>query len=107
MIFDEIDTGVSGKTAEKIGIKLSEVSKQRQVICVTHSAQVASKSDNHLLIEKSTSNGHTYTQVRSLSEKERKYELARIIGGVVITQGQLKVAEEMLKGTNDDDTGKN
>ncbi len=107
MIFDEIDTGVSGKTAEKIGIKLSDVSKQRQVICVTHSAQVASKSDNHLLIEKSTSNGQTYTQVRSLSEKERKYEIARIIGGVVITQGQLKVAEEMLKGTENNETGKN
>ena len=106
MIFDEIDTGVSGKTAEKIGIKLYHVSKGKQVICVTHSAQVASKADSHYLIEKSINNNHTYTQVRLLSDKERKYELARIIGGVVITQGQLKVAEEMLKG-NYDETGKN
>lgn len=101
MIFDEIDSGVSGKTAEKIGIKLHDVSDGKQVICVTHSAQVASKADRHLLIEKSTYDGNTYTQVRSLSDKERKYELARIIGGVVITQGQLKVAEEMLKGKKD------
>ena len=102
MIFDEIDSGISGKTAEKVGIKLHDVSKGRQVICVTHSAQVASKGDKHLLIEKSTFDGSTYTQVRALSDKERKYELARIIGGVVITQGQLKVAEEMLKGENND-----
>lgn len=101
MIFDEIDSGVSGKTAEKIGIKLSEVSSDAQVICVTHSAQIAAKANRHLLIEKSVSNGHTYTSVRVLTDKERKYELARIIGGVVITQGQINVAEEMLKGKND------
>lgn len=101
MIFDEIDTGISGKTAEKIGIKLHNVSEGRQVICVTHCAQVAAKADRHLLIEKNTYGGSTYTQVRELGDKERKYELARIIGGVVITQGQLKVAEEMLKGTTD------
>ena len=100
MIFDEIDSGVSGKTAEKIGLKLSEVSSNAQVICVTHSAQIAAKANRHLLIEKSTSNGHTYTNVRTLNDKERKYEIARIIGGVVITQGQLNVAEEMLKGEN-------
>ena len=102
MIFDEIDSGVSGKTAEKIGIKLHDVSDGKQVICVTHSAQIAAKADRHLLIEKSTYDGSTYTQVRVLGEKERKYELARIIGGVVITQRQLKVAEEMLKGETDD-----
>lgn len=101
MIFDEIDAGISGKTAEKVGIKLHDVSSGKQVICVTHSAQVASKGDKHLLIEKSTFDGKTYTQVRALGDKERKYELARIIGGVVITQGQLKVAEEMLKGDHD------
>ena len=102
MIFDEIDSGVSGKTAEKIGIKLHSVSDGKQVICVTHSAQIAAKADRHLLIEKSTFDGCTYTQVRALTDKERKYELARIIGGVVITQGQLKVAEEMLKGEYND-----
>lgn len=106
LIFDEIDSGVSGKTAEKIGIKLHDVSCGKQVVCVTHSAQLASKADRHLLIEKSTFDGSTYTQVRVLNDKERKYELARIIGGVVITQGQLKVAEEMLKG-NCDGTGEN
>lgn len=100
LIFDEIDTGVSGRAAQKIALKLSQVSKGRQVICVTHSAQIAAYADNHLLIEKETVKNKTYTRVKSLDIEGRKMELARIIGGISITQLQLDNAEEMLKSSN-------
>ncbi|MFY9197693.1 MAG: DNA repair protein RecN [Acutalibacteraceae bacterium] len=100
LIFDEIDTGVSGRAAQKIALKLSQVSKGRQVICVTHSAQIAAYADNHLLIEKETVKNKTYTKVKSLDIEGRKMELARIIGGISITQLQLDNAEEMLKSSN-------
>lgn len=96
LIFDEIDTGVSGRAAQKIGIKLREVSSARQVLCVTHLAQMAAMADNHLLIEKKTDNGRTFTTVRTLSADERKYEIARIMVGDSITDAALKNAEEML-----------
>lgn len=98
LIFDEIDTGVSGRASRKIGLKLREVSKHTQVICVTHSAQIASVADTHLLIEKEYRNDETYTKVSSLDFNRRKQELARIMGGLEITDTLLKTAEELLNG---------
>lgn len=96
MIFDEIDSGVSGRAAVKIASKLCEVSRGRQVICVTHLAQIASKADSHYLIEKSAHGGKTYTSIKELDREGRKLEISRIIGGGEITETQLKNAEEML-----------
>jgi DNA repair protein RecN (Recombination protein N) len=96
LIFDEIDTGVSGRASRKIGLKLKSVSEHTQVICVTHSAQIASVADNHLLIEKQVKNDRTYTNVSPLDFEQRKYELARIMGGLEITDNLLKSAQELL-----------
>ena len=97
LIFDEIDTGVSGRAASKLGKKLYEVSSGRQVICVTHLAQIAAQADFHFEISKSSKDGKTYTSVTPLDREGRKYELARIIGGgESVTQTQLDMAEEML-----------
>ena len=96
LIFDEIDSGVSGRAAQKIALKLKEVSEGRQVICITHLAQIAATAARHLKISKSVSNGMTYTKVDSLSFEQRKEELARIMGGLEITQLQLENAHEML-----------
>jgi len=96
LIFDEIDTGVSGKTARKIGEKIKLVSKNKQVLCVTHLAQIASLSDNHLLIEKCSAEGKTFTSVRTLDDKERVYEVARIMGGEIITDATIKAAQELI-----------
>ncbi|MCL2633908.1 MAG: DNA repair protein RecN [Oscillospiraceae bacterium] len=81
MIFDEIDSGLSGRAAQKVGTKLAELSKRRQVLCVTHLAQIAAMADNHLLIEKESIGERTYTNVKSITGEERKRELARIISG--------------------------
>jgi len=96
LIFDEIDTGVSGRASRKIGLKLKEVSRSTQVICVTHSAQIASLANTHLLISKSFDNNRTYTQVSELDYEQRKHELARIMGGLEITENLLLSAEELL-----------
>ncbi|PKM62924.1 MAG: DNA repair protein RecN [Firmicutes bacterium HGW-Firmicutes-21] len=98
MIFDEIDTGISGKTSDKIGIKLSETAKVGgcQVICVTHSAQIAARADTHLLISKEEADGRTTTRINELFGDERVNEISRIIGGVTITDTVRKTAEEML-----------
>lgn len=96
MIFDEIDTGVSGRAAHKIAYKMHQLSKNKQVLCVTHLAQIAAYADNHLYIEKSTYDGSTYTHVSSLSEEEQTKEIARIIGGDVITQTTLESAKELI-----------
>lgn len=98
MIFDEVDTGVSGRAAQKIGVKLRQVSKSRQILCVTHLSQIAVMADNHLLIEKSNSDGSTYTNVTRLDEKQRISEIARILGGEHITQTTLDNAAEQLAG---------
>lgn len=100
LIFDEIDTGVSGKTAQKIGFKLKEVSKNRQVICVTHLSQIAIMGDNHLLIEKSIHNDRTSTSVTQLDHSGRVNEIARIINGDNLTSTALKNAEELLNSAN-------
>lgn len=96
LIFDEIDSGVSGRAAQKIALKLKEVSEGRQVICITHLAQIAAVADRHLKISKSVSNSMTYTKVDPLNFEQRKEELARIMGGLEITQLQLENAHEML-----------
>ncbi len=96
VVFDEIDTGVSGGTAERIGIKLKELSKTSQVLCVTHSPQVSAHADYHLLIEKKEIDGRAESFVRELNYNERVGELARMIGGIEITEKQLSAAKEML-----------
>ena len=96
MIFDEIDTGVSGRAAHKIAAKLREVSFGKQVICVTHLAQIAAFAENHLLIEKQSDDFETVTKVKKLDGEDRIRELARIIGGDVITPATLKSAQELI-----------
>lgn len=97
LIFDEVDTGISGSAAQKVGMKLKEVSKSSQVLCVTHQAQLAALADAHYLISKQVEDGRTFTQVKLLDFDGRKHELARIIGGVSITDAALAHAESMLK----------
>lgn len=97
VVFDEIDTGVSGATSEKIGLKLKELSESVQVICVTHSPQVASVADHHFLIRKTEIDGKAQSSVSLLGEDERVSEIARIIGGVKITDKQLQAAREMIQ----------
>ncbi|MCM1506845.1 MAG: DNA repair protein RecN [Ruminococcus flavefaciens] len=97
MIFDEIDTGVSGKAAQKIGIKLHEIGKVRQVICVTHLSQIAVMADNHLMIEKKTVGERTETNVTQLEFDGRVAEIARIMGGENPSQLMLDTAREELK----------
>ena len=96
VIFDEIDTGISGKTSRKVGIKLKEIAKHVQVLCVTHSAQIASLADNHYLVSKSEVNGATQTTLRLLDNDARINEVARILGGLNVTQNQILAAEEMI-----------
>lgn len=97
LIFDEIDTGVSGKTARKIGEKMRQISEKKQVLCVTHLAQIASLANNHLFIQKKIQDDRTYTSVKSLNLSERISEIARIMGGENITEMTLKAAEELIK----------
>ena len=96
MIFDEIDTGVSGRAANKIAMKLRQVASGRQVLCVTHLAQIAAAADSHLLIEKNADDESTYTSVKPLSGEEREREIARLIGGSVITEATLASARELI-----------
>ena len=96
VIFDEVDTGVSGKTARKVGIKLKAISKGAQVLCVTHSAQIASLADSHYLICKNEKEGRAETTVMLLNEAARVEEIARILGGIEITEAQRRAAKEML-----------
>ncbi len=96
VIFDEIDTGISGKTSRKVGIKLHETAKHAQVLCVTHSAQIASLADTHYLITKSEREGRAETDVVALSENERVEEIARILGGIEVTNAQRDAAREMI-----------
>ncbi len=97
LIFDEVDTGVSGKTAEKIGVKLKDVAKDRQVICITHLAQIASMGQQHFKISKTISEDKTETEVQLLNQEQRIEEVARIIGGIKISDTVRKTAAEMIK----------
>ncbi len=96
VIFDEIDTGISGKTSRKVGIKLSEIGRSAQVLCVTHSAQIASLADHHLYIAKKEEQGRTETTLRELDARGREEEIARILGGIEITEAQRAAAREMI-----------
>ncbi len=96
VIFDEVDTGVSGKTARKVGIKLHRTAKHAQVLCVTHSAQIASLADAHFLISKQEIDGRAETAVTELSSTDRVEEIARILGGIHVTDAQRTAAREML-----------
>ena len=96
LIFDEVDTGVSGRAAQRIAEKLRSLARHKQVLCVTHLPQMAALADTHMLISKSERDGRTFTTVTPLDREGRKQELARIIGGTHITETTLKSAEEML-----------
>ncbi len=106
LIFDEIDTGISGRTAQKVSEKMAQISSARQVIAITHLAQIAAMADHHYLIEKQVENGETHTHVRELGPQEMTDELARILGGARITDAVRNNAAEMkrlaavLKGEN-------
>lgn len=96
VIFDEIDTGISGKTSRKVGIKLKEIGKNAQVLCVTHSAQIASLADSHLYISKRETDGRAETSLSALDMDARVSEIARILGGIEITEKQMEAAREMI-----------
>ncbi|MBQ8850615.1 MAG: DNA repair protein RecN [Clostridia bacterium] len=96
VIFDEIDTGISGKTSRKVGIKLKEIGRGAQVICVTHSAQIASLAHNHFFISKKEVGGRAETTLRLLDREGREAEIARILGGIEITDAQREAAREMI-----------
>lgn len=100
LIFDEVDTGVSGRAAQKVAEKLRKLARHKQVLCVTHLPQMAALANTHMLISKSERDGRTYTSVTPLDREGRKRELARIIGGAKITETTLKSAEEMLSEPN-------
>lgn len=101
VIFDEVDTGVSGKTSQKIGIKLKQTSESCQVICVTHSAQIAALADTHLYISKEVKEDRAETEIRVLDYKSRIYEVARIMGGQNITETFLSSAEELIASSKE------
>lgn len=97
LIFDEIDTGISGRAARKIGIQLKKVSKLRQVICITHLAQIAAIADNHLLISKESNENSTFTSVESITGDKRISEVARIMSGSEITENLYNTAKELIE----------
>lgn len=99
VIFDEIDAGVSGATSERMGLMLREISRSAQVICITHSAQIAAKADSHFIISKNEVEGRARSSITLLDRDGRIAELSRIIGGIEITDAQFSVAREMLDGT--------
>ena len=100
-IYDEIDTGISGKTSRKIGVKLHDIAKVGQVICVTHSAQIATLADNHFLISKKEIDGRAHTSIRLLEREERIEEAARILGGINVTEAQRAAARDMIDNINE------
>ncbi|MBQ3330881.1 MAG: DNA repair protein RecN [Ruminococcus sp.] len=101
LIFDEIDTGISGSAADRVGKKLSQLSSDRQVLCVTHQAQIAAFADNHLFISKSVRDERTFTQVDPLDDEGRVRELARIVGGEAITESALNHARQLLSAARE------
>ncbi len=100
MIFDEIDTGISGITAGKVAVQLKNVASKRQVICVTHLAQIAAAANSHLLIEKTVKDEHTFTKVSALDYEQRIREIARIMSGTNITENLYNSAKELLDRSN-------
>lgn len=100
IVFDEIDTGISGKTSQMAGIKMKYISDNHQVICVTHSPQVASFADKHLLIEKNISKNNTYSIIKKLKDHERIQEIARLLSGINITEKSMNNAKELIDFSN-------
>lgn len=96
MVFDEVDTGVSGRAAQKVAEKMARISRRKQVLCVTHLPQLAAMADTHFSVEKGERGGRTYTEVRRLDREQRRRELARLTGGSHVTQTMLDGAEELL-----------
>ena len=105
MIFDEVDTGISGRTAQMVAEKMALLSAKRQIIAITHLAQIAAMADNHYLIEKKADDNHTATDIRRLDEAEEVSELARILGGVAVTENVINSAREMKKLATDTKIG--
>lgn len=105
MIFDEVDTGISGRTAQMVAEKMALLSAKRQIIAITHLAQIAAMADNHYLIEKKADENHTATEIRRLDEAEEVSELARILGGVAVTENVINSAREMKKLATDTKIG--
>ena len=95
LIFDEIDTGISGRTAQMVSEKMAEISRSRQVLCITHLPQIAAMADAHYLIEKSTDGVKTVTKIEKLPMERSVEELARMLGGASITEAVLENAREM------------
>ena len=96
LVFDEVDTGVSGRAAQKVAEKMAQVARHKQVLCVTHLPQLAAMADTHFRVEKGEDKGRTFTHVAVLEREDRKQELARLIGGTKVTQALLESAEELL-----------
>ena len=96
MVFDEVDTGVSGRAAQKVAEKMARISRRKQVLCVTHLPQLAAMADTHFSVEKGERGGRTYTEVRRLDREQRRQELARLTGGSHVSQTMLDGAEELL-----------
>ena len=98
MVFDEVDTGVSGRAAQRVAEKMARISREKQVLCVTHLPQLAAMADTHFSVEKGERNGRTYTNVTRLDRRQRQQELARLTGGAHISAVMLSGAEELLQG---------
>ena len=96
MVFDEVDTGVSGRAAQKVAEKMARISRRKQVLCVTHLPQLAAMADTHFSVEKGERDGRTYTRVAQLDRSQRRAELARLTGGSHVTETMLSGAEELL-----------
>ena len=97
IIFDEIDSGISGKTASIVGKKLHEISRDKQVICITHSPQIAAFGDHNYLISKSSDNSNTYTNAKKLNPDEKIHEIAKLIGGINVTENNIISAKELIE----------
>src|SRR3989442_10462266 len=101
LVFDEIDTGIGGRAAEAVGKKLKALSRNNQVLCVTHLPQIATFADHHYVIEKKESAGRTRTSIRPVTGNERTEEVARMLSGAKLTDTSRKHAEQMIKATTD------
>ena len=105
VIYDEVDTGISGATSERIGNRLRQTARGCQVIAITHSAQIAARADNQILIYKEDSEGRTHTRCLALDKEQRVTEIARILGGIDITQNVLAAAREMIYNNGEENNG--
>ena len=99
LIFDEIDSGISGVTAIKVGEKMARIAASHQVLCITHLPQIAAYADNHFLVEKTMENGETHSSLRQLGDEERRTELARIMGSVNADESAVKYAQELISAS--------